>query len=101
MHPKLGPERATRRCRVATAPPGVNRHFVLETASLAWGASDPASAAQWPRNLRDEAERTLALTNIAGEAVRSAPFLALDLAQYLPATARNEIVPRAATQWAA
>jgi hypothetical protein len=74
---------------------------VLETASLAWGASDPAYAAQWAQSLREEAERTLALTNIAGEAVRSAPLLALELAQSLPATARDEIVPRAATQWAA
>ena len=74
---------------------------MLETASLAWGACDPASAAQWARSLRDEAERTLALTNIAGEAVRSAPLLALDLAQSLPEPARNEIVPRAAAQWAA
>ena len=86
----------------ATAlPPGANRHFVLETASLAWGDSDPAAAAQWAQSLRNEAERTLALTNIAGEAVRSAPLLALELAQSLPEPARNEIVPRAATQWAA
>jgi hypothetical protein len=86
----------------ATAlPPGANRLFVLETASLAWGDSDPASAAQWARSLRDETERTLALTDIAGEAVRSSPLLALELAQSLPETARDEIVPRAATQWAA
>jgi hypothetical protein len=86
----------------ATAlPPGANRHFVLETASLAWGDSDPASAAQWARSLRDEAERMLALTNIAGEAVRNAPLLALDLAQSLPETTRDEIVPRAAAEWAA
>jgi hypothetical protein len=74
---------------------------VLETASLAWGDSDPASAVQWAQILRNEAERTLALTNIASEAVRSAPLLALDLAQSLPETARNEIVPRAAAEWAA
>lgn len=82
-------------------PAGGNRHFVIETASLAWGDSDPASAAQWAQTLHNEAERTLALTNIAGEAVRSAPLLALDLAQSLPETARNEIVPRAASEWAA
>jgi len=86
----------------ATAlPPGANRHFVLETASLAWGASDdPAAAAQWARSLRDEAERTLALTNIAGEAVRSEPLLALELARSLPEADRDELVPRAAMEWA-
>jgi hypothetical protein len=82
-------------------PPGANRQFVIETASLAWGDSDPASAAQWAQSLRNEAERMLALTNIAGEAVRNAPLLALDLAQSLPETTRDEIVPRAAREWAA
>jgi hypothetical protein len=82
-------------------PAGANRHFVLETASLAWGDSDPASAAQWARTIRNEAERTLALTNITSEAVRSTPLLALDLVQSLPETARTEIVPRAAAEWAA
>ena len=85
----------------AVLPPGSNRHFVLETAAIAWGGSDPAAAAQWAQSLGDEAERTLALTDIAGEAVRSDPTLAIEIARTLPEAARNEILPRAAREWAA
>jgi hypothetical protein len=81
-------------------PRGANRDFVLETAALAWGDSDPASAAQWAQGLNDEAERTLALTDIAGEAVRSAPLLAIEIACPLSDATRDEILPRAASQWA-
>jgi hypothetical protein len=82
-------------------PPGSNRHFVLETAAITWGDSDPAAAAQWAQSLGDEAERMLALTDIAGEAVRSAPTLAIEIASTLPDAARDEILPRAAREWAA
>jgi len=84
----------------AVLPPGANRRFVLETAALAWGDSDPAAAAQWAKSLRDEAERTLALTDIAGEAVRSAPLLAIEIACSLSTSTRDAILPRAASEWA-
>ena len=84
----------------ATLPAGANRRFALETAALAWGASDPSSAAAWARDLSGETERTQALTHIASEAVRSDPHLALELACSLPEPAMKEIVPRAAAEWA-
>lgn len=84
----------------ATLPAGANRHFALETAALAWGASDPSFAANWARHLSKKSERTLTLTHIASEAVRSDPHLALELACSLPESAMNDIVPRAATEWA-
>jgi hypothetical protein len=84
----------------AVLPPGGNRRFVLETAALAWGDIDPASAAQWAKSLGDEAERTLALTDIAGEAVRSAPILAIEIACSLSDATRDDILPRAASEWA-
>jgi hypothetical protein len=84
----------------AVLPPGANRSFVLETAAIAWADSDPAAAAQWAQGLRDEAERTLALTDIAGEAVRNDPTLAIEIARTLPEAARDEILPRAAREWA-
>ena len=82
-------------------PLGGNRRFALETAALAWGDSDPAAAADWARSLADEAERTLTLTDIADEAVRGNPILALELAGSLPEAARGEIIPRATMEWAA
>lgn len=85
----------------ATLPDGTNRHFALETASLAWSATDPAAAAAWAGALPDETERRLVLTNIASEAVRTDPLLALELACDLPDEALSEIVPRAAAEWAA
>jgi len=85
----------------AALPVGDNRRFALETAALAWGDRDPAAAARWARTLANDAERACALTNIAGEAVRSEPLLALELARSLPDAARDEIVPRAAMEWAA
>jgi len=82
-------------------PPGANRRFVLETAAIAWGDCDPASAAQWAQGLNDEGERSLALADIAGEAVRTEPTLAIEIARGLPEAARNEILPRAAREWTA
>jgi len=82
-------------------PAGGNRHFAIETASLAWGDIDPSSAAQWAWKLPDETERALALADIADEAVRSDPILAIKLAGSLPDSSYNEIVPRAAMEWAA
>lgn len=84
-----------------TVSQGSKRRFALETAALAWGAGDPSSAAAWAEDLAGESERTLALTLIAGEAVRSDPQLALELACSLPEPAMNDIVPRAAAEWAA
>jgi hypothetical protein len=83
-----------------TLPDGKNRRFALETASLSWGTADPAAAAKWAGALPDESERVQALTNIASEVVRTDPVLALDLACDLPGEALNEIVPRAAAEWA-
>ncbi len=85
----------------ATLSPGANRHFALETAALAWGATAPSSAADWAEDLSEKTERTQALTHIASEAVRSDPHLALELARSLPEPSMNDIVPRATAEWAA
>jgi hypothetical protein len=87
--------------RASALPAGANRRFALEATALAWGASDPAAAAQWAGGLSDETERTEALAAIASEAVRSEPILALELACSLPDVAMTELVPRAAMEWAA
>jgi hypothetical protein len=84
----------------ATLPAGANRRFALETVALAWGACDPSAAADWAGDLSGEAERTQALTHIASEAVRGDPQLALELACALPGPAMEELVPRAAAEWA-
>lgn len=84
----------------ATLPAGANRRFALDSAALAWGASDPSSAAAWAGSLSRGTERTQALTHIASEAVRRDPHLALELACSLPEPAMEDILPRAAAEWA-
>lgn len=74
---------------------------MVETAAIAWGERDPSAAAQWARSFSDSAERVLAMTTVAGEAVRSDPILALEIASDLPGAAGEEIVMRATKEWAA
>ena len=82
-------------------PAGDQRQLAAENLALVWAGGDLASATDWGLSLTDPDESSSVLTAIAGEAVRSYPAGALQLAVDLPPTAsRDDLIRRAATEWA-
>ena len=68
-------------------PAGEQRQLAAESLALVWAGGDLAGATDWGLALTDRDERSSVLTAIAGEAVRSDPEGALQLAVELPSTA--------------
>jgi len=83
-----------------TLPPE-NQTALLDDVAITWANNNPTNAMNWAASLSDNAARSQALTAVAGEAVRSQPLMALQIALDLPASeSRDDLIRRGAMQWA-
>ena len=74
---------------------------MLDDVAIVWANHDPTNAMNWAGSLSDNAARGQALAAVAGEAVRSQPLMALQIALDLPAgQQRDDLIQRGAMQWA-
>jgi hypothetical protein len=73
---------------------------LLDDVAIPWANSDPTNAMKWAESFPDDAARRQALAAVAGEAIRSQPLLALEIAVELPAGPQQvDLVRRGAMQW--
>jgi len=85
---------------VETLPPD-QQLVMLDDVAIVWANNDPTNAMKWAGSLADNAARCQALATVAGEAVRSQPLMALQIAIDLPAgEQRDDLIQRGARQWA-
>jgi hypothetical protein len=83
-----------------TLPPE-KQTAMLDDVAIVWANHDPTNAMNWAGSLSDNAARGQALAAVAGEAVRSQPLMALQIALDLPASEqRDDLIRRGAMQWA-
>jgi len=83
-----------------TLPPE-KQTAMLDDVAITWANNDPTNAMNWAASLSDNAARGQALATVAGEAVRSQPLMALQIALDLPASeSRDDLIRRGAMQWA-
>jgi hypothetical protein len=75
----------------------------LETGLIVrWAASSLDEAINWARGIPDSEQKHETLLTLAGEAVRSNPALALQLADEIPSNLKKEdLISRALADWAA
>jgi hypothetical protein len=83
-----------------TLPPE-KQTALLDDVAITWANTDPTNAMNWAASLSDNVARGQALATVAGEAVRSQPLMALQIALDLPASeSRDDLIRRGAMQWA-
>ena len=74
---------------------------MLDDVAIVWANNSPTNAMNWAGSLPDNTARCTALAAVAGEAVRSQPLMALQIALDLPAgQQRDDLIRRGAMQWA-
>jgi hypothetical protein len=77
------------------------RREILEQVAITWADKDLGAVAKWVKSLPQGEERNVVTFDVAYEANRTDPRIALELANQLPSTSeRDDLIEHAFSQWA-